>query len=167
MGQICTSTSRLYVQDSVYDKFLDMFREYTKANSKVGSQFDSNINHGPQISKTQQERILSYVDSAKSEGARLVLGGDKPDQEGGYFVMPTIFADVTNDMKAVREEVFGPFVVIQSFNSQQEVIEKANDTQYGLGAAVFTKDIVRGHKVADAIEAGMVWVCCADVESMA
>lgn len=157
MGQICTSTSRIYVQDGVYDKFLDMFKDYTVANSKVGSQFDSEMNHGPQISKAQQEKILSYVASAKSQGARLVLGGDKPDQ-AGYFIEPTIFADVTNSMKAVREEVFGPFVVVQSFKTQEEAIEKANDTDYGLGSAVFTKDIVRGHTVADAIEAGMVWV---------
>lgn len=158
MGQICTSTSRIYVQDTVYDKFLDLFKEYTVANSKVGSQFDSEMNHGPQISKAQQEKIFSYMDIAKSEGARLVLGGDKADGKAGNFVQPTIFADVTNSMRAVREEVFGPFVVVQSFSSQEDAIEKANDTEYGLGAAVFTKDIVKGHQMADALEAGMVWV---------
>lgn len=156
-GQVCTSTSRIYVQDSVYDKFLEEFKKYTQENTTIGSQFDSNVTHGPQISKSQQEKIMSYVDSAKSEGARLVLGGEVSNKQG-YFVDPTIFADVRNDMKAVREEVFGPFVVVQSFKSEDEVIEKANDTEYGLGAAVFTKDIVRGHRVAGEIQAGMVWV---------
>jgi acyl-CoA reductase-like NAD-dependent aldehyde dehydrogenase len=115
------------------------------------------VTHGPQISKAQQEKILSYVESAKSEGARLILGGEVSNKQG-YFVDPTIFADTKNDMKASREEVFGPFVVVQSFKSEDEVIEKANDTEYGLGAAVFTKDIVRGHRVAGEIQAGMVWV---------
>lgn len=156
-GQVCTSTSRIYAQDSIYDKFLEEFKKYTQENTTIGSQFDSNVTHGPQISKSQQEKILSYVDSAKSEGARLVLGGEVSNKQG-YFVDPTIFADVRNDMKAVREEVFGPFVVVQSFKSEDEVIEKANDTEYGLGAAVFTKDIVRGHRVAGEIQAGMVWV---------
>jgi len=100
---------------------------------------------------------MSYVDSAKSEGARLILGGEVSNEKG-FFVDPTIFADVRNDMKASREEVFGPFVVVSSFKSEDEVVEKANDTEYGLGAAVFTKDIVRGHRVAGEIQAGMVWI---------
>ena len=156
-GQVCTSTSRIYVQDSIYEKFLEEFKKYTQENTTIGSQFDSNVTHGPQISKSQQEKILSYVESAKSEGARLILGGEVYNKQG-YFVDPTIFADTKNDMKASREEVFGPFVVVQSFKSEDEVIEKANDTEYGLGAAVFTKDIVRGHRVAGEIQAGMVWV---------
>jgi aldehyde dehydrogenase (NAD+) len=156
-GQVCTSTSRIYVQDSIYEKFLEEFKKYTQENTTIGSQFDSNVTHGPQISKSQQEKILSYVESAKSEGARLILGGEVSNKQG-YFVDPTIFADTKNDMKASREEVFGPFVVVQSFKSEDEVIEKANDTEYGLGAAVFTKDIVRGHRVAGEIQAGMVWV---------
>lgn len=156
-GQVCTSTSRIYVQESVYEKFLEEFKKYTQENTTIGSQFDSNVTHGPQISKSQQEKIMSYVESAKSEGARLVLGGEVSNKQG-YFVNPTIFADTKNDMKASREEVFGPFVVVQSFKSEDEVIEKANDTEYGLGAAVFTKDIVRGHRVAGEIQAGMVWV---------
>ncbi|RYP45864.1 hypothetical protein DL769_011432 [Monosporascus sp. CRB-8-3] len=157
MGQVCTSTSRIYVQDTIYDKFLDRFKEYTMENTTSGSQFDEKTTHGPQISKVQQEKILSYVESAKSEGGRLLLGG-KPGAEKGYFVEPTIFADTKNHMKAVREEIFGPFVVIQSFSSDEDAIEKANDTEYGLGAAVFSRDIVRAHKAAAAIEAGMVWI---------
>jgi len=157
-GQVCTSTSRIYVQESVYEKFLEEFKKYTQENTTIGSQFDSNVTHGPQISKAQQEKIMSYVDSAKSEGARLILGGEVPKNEKGFFVDPTIFADVRSDMKASREEVFGPFVVVSSFKTEDEVVEKANDTEYGLGAAVFTKDIVRGHRVAGEIQAGMVWI---------
>ncbi|KAI0007139.1 aldehyde dehydrogenase [Xylariaceae sp. FL0662B] len=155
-GQICTSTSRIYVQEPIYDKFLQQFKEYTEKKVRSGSQFDEDVNHGPQISKAQQERIFSYVASAKSEGGRLLLGGKISDK--GYFVEPTIFADMNNNMRAVREEIFGPFVVIQSFKEEEEVIEKANDTEYGLGAALFTRDVVKAHKVAARIEAGMVWV---------
>ncbi|KAI1080763.1 aldehyde dehydrogenase [Whalleya microplaca] len=157
MGQVCTSTSRIYVQEKIYDKFLEQFKEYTSKNISHGSQFDENANHGPQVSKAQQERILSYIESAKSEGGRLLLGGNAPTEKG-YFVEPTIFADMKNHMKAVREEVFGPFVAIQSFTTEEDAIEKANDTEYGLGAALFTKDIVRAHQVAAEIEAGMVWI---------
>lgn len=160
MGQICTATSRIYIQDTIYDTFVEKFKQYTIENSVVGSQFDPSVNHGPQVSQVQRDRILRYIESAKSEGAQLVLGGETPqDKQKGYFVQPTIFKDTTQAMTAVREEVFGPFVVIQSFSSQEEAIKKANDTEYGLGAAVFTENITRGHKVAAAIEAGMVWVC--------
>jgi aldehyde dehydrogenase (NAD+) len=159
MGQVCTATSRLYVQDTIYSKFLEAFKKQTKENTFIGSQFDSSVNHGPQVSKDAQQRILSYVESAKSEGAELIQGGTQSGiPEKGFFVEPTVFANVNNDMKIVKEEIFGPFVVIQSFSTEDEAIENANDSDFGLGAAVFTKDIMRGHRVAGAIEAGMVWV---------
>lgn len=159
MGQICTSTSRIYVQDSIYETFVEKFKQYTIENSVVGSQFDPNANHGPQVSAAQRDRILRYLEAGKSEGAKLVLGEEQPSkQDKGYFVKPTIFKDTSQIMTPVREEVFGPFVVIQSFTAQEDAIEKANDTEYGLGAAVFTENITRGHTVAAKIEAGMVWV---------
>ncbi|KAL4895061.1 aldehyde dehydrogenase [Aspergillus ambiguus] len=159
MGQICTATSRIYVQDSIYDTFVERFKQYTVENSKIGSQFDPTVNHGPQVSLAQRDRILRYVESAKSEGGQLVLGGTAPQNtDKGFFMEPTIFKDTRQEMTAVREEVFGPFVVIQSFGTQDEVIKKANDSEYGLGAAVFTENITKAHKVAAAIEAGMVWV---------
>jgi aldehyde dehydrogenase (NAD+) len=159
MGQVCTATSRLYVQDTIYDKFLEAFKTQTKQNTNIGSQFDSTTNHGPQVSKAAQERILAYIESGKSEGANLVHGGTQSGiPNKGYFVEPTVFANVNNDMKIVKEEIFGPFVVIQSFSAEDEAVTKANDSEFGLGAAVFTKDIMRGHRVASAIEAGMVWV---------
>ncbi|CAN9148177.1 unnamed protein product [Alternaria alternata] len=131
----------------------------SKLSRKIGSQFDADTNHGPQISKAAQQKILSYVDTARSDGAELIHGGKQDGiPEKGYFVEPTVFANCSNDMRIVREEIFGPFVVIQSFKTEDEAVEKANDTEFGLGAAVFTKDIMRGHRVAGAIEAGMVWI---------
>ncbi|KAI4634352.1 hypothetical protein J4E83_001670 [Alternaria metachromatica] len=153
------ATSRLYVQDTIYDKFLEAFKKQTKESTRIGSQFDADTNHGPQVSKAAQEKILAYLDTAKSDGAELVFGGQQSGiPEKGYFVEPTVFANCSNDMRIVREEIFGPFVVIQSFKTEDEAVEKANDTEFGLGAAVFTRDIMRGHRVAGAIEAGMVWI---------
>ena len=162
---MCTATSRIYVQEKVYDKFLEQFKEYTIQNSKSGDPFDENTTHGPQISRSQQEKILRYVEAAKAEGGRLLLGGSETrGQDGkGYFVEPTIFADTKHHMKAVREEIFGPFAVIESFATDADAFEKANDTEYGLGAAVFSRDIVRAHKAAAAIQAGMVWVSAVPV----
>jgi aldehyde dehydrogenase (NAD(P)+) len=159
MGQICTATSRIYVQDTIYDTFIKQFKQYTIDNSKAGNPFDSSTKHGPQVSKARRDRILSYIQTTKDEGAELVLGEeDTAAEKKGYFVKPTIFSNVSQTMTAVREEVFGPFVVIQSFSTERDAITKANDTQYGLGAAVFTENITRGHRVAAAIQAGMVWV---------
>lgn len=159
MGQICTSTSRIYVHESIYEKFVEQFKKYTIENSVVGNQFDTKVNHGPQVSAAQKKRILGYLETGKREGAQLVLGEDQPSADAkGYFVNPIIFKDTTRGMAPVREEVFGPFVVIQSFKDEQDAIEKANDTEYGLGAALFSENITRAHKVASAIQAGMVWV---------
>ena len=160
MGQVCTATSRIYVQDKIYDKFLEQFKEYTIQNSRSGDPFDEKTTHGPQVSRAQQEKILRYVETAKAEGGRLLLGGSQSATGGGkgYFVEPTIFADTKHHMTAVREEIFGPFAVIESFSTDADAFEKANDTEYGLGAAVFSRDIVRAHKAAAAIQAGMVWV---------
>ena len=114
------------------------------------------------MTKAQYERILSYIDAGKSEGATLYHGGQphsNPSSNGkGYFVTPTVFTDVRNDMRIWQEEVFGPFVVIASFKTEDEAVERANNTVYGLGSAVFTKDLVRAHRVARNIEAGMVWI---------
>ena len=112
MGQICTATSRIYVQDAVYDDFVQKFKEYTIANTKLGNQFDPESTHGPQVSANQLKRILSYVGLAKSEGAELVLGGVAGSGKG-YFIEPTIFKDVHNNMKVVREEIFGPFALFK------------------------------------------------------
>ncbi|CAF9929016.1 MAG: hypothetical protein GOMPHAMPRED_005288 [Gomphillus americanus] len=161
-GQVCTATSRILVQDTIYDKFIVAFKEQVKTASVIGDPFAEGTFQGPQVTKAQYERVLSYIDAGKSEGATLYHGGQphaNPSSNGkGYFVTPTVFTDVRNDMRIWQEEVFGPFVVIASFKTEDEAVERANNTVYGLGSAVFTKDLVRAHRVARNIEAGMVWI---------
>lgn len=160
-GQICTATSRILVQDTIYDKFLTAFKSQVKQISKLGDPFDEATFQGPQVTKSQFERIISYVDIGKKDGAKLELGGE-PFTKGadgkGYFMLPTVFTGVTPHMRVFQEEVFGPFVVIAKFSTQEEAINLANDTQYGLGSAIFTENLSRAHRVAKRIEAGMVWI---------
>ncbi|KAL7628785.1 mitochondrial aldehyde dehydrogenase [Parahypoxylon ruwenzoriense] len=159
MGQICTATSRILVQETVYDKFVNEFREVVKTTSKVGDPFAEDTFQGPQVTKEQYERILSFVESGKSEGATLSAGGKPcPINGKGYFVEPTIFTNVKDSMKIYREEVFGPFVVIVPFKTEEEAIAMANDTTYGLGAALFSQNVELTHRVASRVEAGMVWI---------
>ncbi|KAL1850816.1 mitochondrial aldehyde dehydrogenase [Paecilomyces lecythidis] len=160
-GQICTATSRILVHDSIYDQFVAQFKEVVLSTSKVGDPFSDDTFQGPQVTKAQYERVLSYIESGKSEGATLVTGGEPYKNVGdgkGFFIAPTVFKNVKDNMRIYREEVFGPFVVIASFGTEEEAVTKANDTTYGLGAAVFTKDIERAHRVAAEIESGMVWI---------
>ncbi|EXJ95961.1 aldehyde dehydrogenase (NAD+) [Capronia coronata CBS 617.96] len=160
-GQICTATSRVIVQEGIYDKFVEIFKKVVQETSKVGDPFHDDTFQGPQVTKAQYERVLSYIESGKSEGATLVSGGVPHKNVGdgkGFFVEPTIFTQVKEDMKIYREEIFGPFVVVASFKDEAEAIHMANDTTYGLGSAVFTSNIERAHRVAARIEAGMVWI---------
>jgi len=157
MGQVCCATSRIYVQEGIYEKFVQAFKEHTQKISVVDDPFDTKTFQGPQITKQQFDKILGYVESGKKEGARLVCGGQRLGDKG-FFIEPTIFADVKDDMTISREEIFGPFVVFSSFKTAEEAIRRANDTTYGLGAAVFTKDIGKAHNVASKLESGMVWV---------
>lgn len=160
MGQICIATSRILVQEGVYEKFIDAFKKHTLETSKVGDPFKDDTFQGPQVTKAQYERVLSYIESGKSEGATLASGGEayKNVNGKGFFISPTIFTDVKPDMRIFRKEVFGPFVVISSFQTEEEAVERANDTTYGLGSAVFTENLAKAHRVARRIEAGMVWV---------
>lgn len=160
MGQICTATSRILVQDSIYDLFVDKFKDQVKSVSKVGDPFNDETFQGPQVTKAQYERVMAYIESGKSEGATLATGGEAyKDVNGkGFFISPTVFTNVKDSMKIYREEVFGPFAVITSFKTEEEAVEMANDTTYGLGSAVFTSDLTKAHRVARNIEAGMVWV---------
>ncbi|KAF2014194.1 aldehyde dehydrogenase [Aaosphaeria arxii CBS 175.79] len=158
-GQICTATSRILVQSDLYDKFVAAFRARVKSVSKVGDPFDAQTFQGPQVTKAQYDRIRSYVDIGKDEGATLEMGGERPTAANkGFFIEPTVFTGVSPTMRIFQEEVFGPFVVIGRFESEDKAVELANDTQYGLGAAVFTTDLTRAHRVARRIEAGMVWI---------
>jgi aldehyde dehydrogenase (NAD+) len=160
-GQVCTSTSRVLVQEGIYDKFVELFKEVVKTTSKVGDPFSEDTFQGPQVTKAQYEKVLGYIEAGKTEGATLASGGAPHKNVGdgkGFFIEPTIFTQVTDQMKIYREEIFGPFVVIASFKTEDEALKMANDTTYGLGSAVFTTNIERAHRVAAKIEAGMVWV---------
>jgi len=162
-GQICTATSRILVQEGIYSQFVEAFKKHVKQTSVVGDPFNDTTFQGPQVTKAQYDRVLSYIESGKREGATLALGGEphKNINNGngkGFFVTPTVFTDVTSNMTVFREEVFGPFVVIASFTDEADALAKANDTTYGLGAAVFTRDIVKAHRLARGVEAGMVWI---------
>jgi aldehyde dehydrogenase (NAD(P)+) len=159
MGQICTATSRILVHESVYDDFVPQFREVIKSTSKVGDPFAEDTFQGPQVTKEQYEKVLGFVESGQSEGATLATGGKPCPLDGkGYFIEPTVFTNVKDTMKIYREEVFGPFVVIAAFKTEDEAIRMANDTTYGLGAAVFTQNLELAHRVAARIESGMVWI---------
>ncbi|KAJ5361738.1 mitochondrial aldehyde dehydrogenase [Penicillium brevicompactum] len=158
-GQICSGTSRIIVQNDVYEEFIAAFRQYTGTTSKVGDPFHDDTFQGPQISKTQYDRVLSYIESGVQQGARLVLGGAPPDKEAsGFFIPPTIFADVTDDMIISREEIFGPVVVISAFETEEQAVQKANDSPYGLGCAIFTQNLERSHRLARKMESGTVWI---------
>jgi len=156
MGQVCTATQRIYVQEGIYKRFVEAFSERVKGQV-IGSGFEENVFQGPQVSDVQQKRVLEYIESGKSEGATMTTFG-LPLPKDGYYVQPTIFTNVTNDMRIVREEVFGPVAVIKSFQTEHEVVRQANDTSYGLAAALFTENITRGHRVAGRLQAGMVWI---------
>ncbi len=160
-GQVCCATSRIIVQEGIYDKFIEEFTKYVKEVQVVGDPFAENTAQGPQVTKAQHERVLGFAQSGKDEGAKLICGGESFTDVGdgkGYFIKPTIFADVKRDMNIYKEEVFGPFVVIASFKEEEQAIEMANETIYGLGAAVFTQNIARAHTIARRLESGMVWI---------
>lgn len=161
-GQICTATSRIYVHHDIFHPFPSKFEQTVKTTSKIGDQWDTNTFQGPQVTRAQYDRILSYIEAAKQAGVTLVTGGSahalSDKSKDGYFVQPTVFTCADDSPAIVREEVFGPVVVILPFSSEDEVIQRANDTTYGLGAAVFTRDLQRAHRVAAEIEAGMVWI---------
>lgn len=160
-GQICTATSRILVQDEIYDRFVEAFKAQVKNVSVIGDPFDEKTFQGPQVTQAQYDRIMSYVDVGKSEKATLALGGKPFKGVGdgkGFFFEPTVFTNVTPKMRIYQEEVFGPFVVIARFKAEEDAIDMANDTTYGLGSAVFTTNLTRAHRVAKKIQAGMVWI---------
>jgi aldehyde dehydrogenase (NAD+) len=158
-GQICTATSRILVHKPIYNAFITSFLSHLSSTSVLGPQWSPSTFQGPQISRAQLDRILSYVSAGLSEGATLLTGGSaSPINSKGFFMQPTVFTHVTDTMRIWNEEVFGPFAVIGTFEDEAEAIARANASEYGLGAAVFTRDLERAHRVAAEIEAGMVWV---------
>ena len=155
-GEVCTAGSRLFVEDALHDTFLDKLSAFT-AKLQQGDPLDPKTRLGPQVSEAQMARVLSFVDKGKGEGARLVLGGERAPGKG-YFVRPTIFDGVRNDMTIAREEIFGPVLSVLRFREIDEVVRLANDTPYGLAAAVWTKDIKKAHRAARLLRAGTVWI---------
>jgi acyl-CoA reductase-like NAD-dependent aldehyde dehydrogenase len=160
-GQSCSAGSRLFVHKDRYD---DVVGGLTEAASKltIGPGIRPATEIGPLISQGQLDRVVGYIDGARSEGAT-VVGGERPESEqltAGYFVSPTVVSDTSNDARIAREEVFGPVVTAMPFASEEELVSKANDSVFGLGAGVWTSDIKRAHRVAAAIKAGTVWINC-------
>jgi aldehyde dehydrogenase (NAD+) len=159
-GQVCCAGSRVFVQESIYDKFVDAMAAAFK-KVRVGLPWEDNTMMGTQIDPIQLNKILAYVAVGKEEGARLVTGGKKITDGAlgnGSFMEPTLFADVDNKMRIAQEEIFGPVVCVIKFKDEAEVIKMANDSEYGLGGAVWTKDINRALRVAQAVETGRMWV---------
>ena len=155
-GQICSNGTRVFVQSGIKAAFLARLSERL-GGVVAGDPMDPATNFGPLIMAAQHEKVMGYIETAKAEGARLVAGGSAGN-EGPLFVQPTVFADVTDEMTLAREEVFGPVMAVLDFETEDEVIARANDTQFGLAAGVFTRDLARGHRVIAQLEAGTAWI---------
>ncbi|XP_008186312.3 LOW QUALITY PROTEIN: aldehyde dehydrogenase [Acyrthosiphon pisum] len=155
MGQNCCAASRTFVQENIYDAFVKKAAELA-SNKKVGDQFDANTQIWPLVSEEQYNRVLELIESGKKEGAKLEAGGSKVG-DTGYYVYPTVFSNVTDNMKIAREEIFGPVQQIIKFKTLDEVINRANDTKYGLAAGILTKNMDTAMKYMDNINAGSVW----------
>lgn len=159
-GEVCSAGSRILVEDTIYDKYVEKLIEGAKG-IKIGNGLDEGVKMGPVISEQHMNKILDYIEIGKKEGATVALGGYRmtgPEYEKGYFIAPTIFTDTTPDMRIVQEEIFGPVVVIQKFHGEEEAIKLANDTTYGLAAGVFTSDGSKALRVVKKIRAGITWV---------
>jgi aldehyde dehydrogenase (NAD+) len=160
-GQVCCAGSRLFVEESVKDAFLERLTERADKIS-VGDPMNKATQMGPQVSEEQLNRIKGYVDIARSEGANVLAGGASPELEGdfqkGYFFRPTIFSDVKNNMRVAQEEIFGPVVSVISFKDEDDLLKQANDTIYGLSAGIWTQNLTRAHRFAKEIKAGVVWI---------
>ncbi|KAJ6102142.1 hypothetical protein N7486_004569 [Penicillium sp. IBT 16267x] len=154
-GQVCVANSRIYVHESVKEKFTEHFKAMF-ASVKMGDPLDPTTQHGPLVDYLQYNRVKEYLALGEKEG-KLTLGGDAND---GFFVKPTIFEELADDSRVMKEEIFGPVVALQTFQTEEEVIKKANDTEFGLYASVFTKDIDRAIRLSKALQAGTVGVNC-------
>jgi len=157
-GQTCIAGSRVFAHRSVYDELLEKVAERAKS-IVIGNPIEDTTELGPLAFAAQQEKVGSYVDLGVSEGAKVLTGGGRPDVElPGYFYAPTVLTDVDNSMRVVREEIFGPVAAIMPFDTEEEVLRLANDTQYGLAAGVWTQNLARAHRMSRKLEAGTVWV---------
>ncbi|PHM44640.1 aldehyde dehydrogenase [Xenorhabdus mauleonii] len=159
-GQVCTNGTRVFVPKALLSQFEDKILERVK-RIRIGSPLDPNTNFGPVVSFPHMESVLRYIESGKNSGARLLCGGERlleGELAKGAFVAPTVFSDCTDDMLIVREEIFGPVMSILTYETEEEVIARANNTHYGLGAGLVTKDLSRAHRVIHQLEAGICWI---------
>ncbi|WP_026678995.1 aldehyde dehydrogenase family protein [Fictibacillus gelatini] len=164
-GQNCSAGSRVFIHRKHYDDVVKKLAEMAN-NVKLGPGLDSSTEMGPLVSKEQQERVLRYIEKGKAEGARVAAGGEKAFEKG-YFVKPTVFADVTDEMTIAKEEIFGPVVAVLPFDDVEEVIKRANNTPYGLAAGVWTENIKTAHYIANKLKAGTVWINDYNLENAA
>ena len=155
-GQVCSNGTRVFVQKGIKEAFLARLSERL-ADARIGDPMDEEVSFGPMVSERQMRIVEGYIDAGLSEGARLVTGGKQLKQEG-FYLPPTVFADVTDDMTIAREEIFGPVMAVLDFEDEAEAVARANDTPFGLAAGVFTQDLTRGHRVIAALEAGTGYI---------
>ncbi len=160
-GQCCCAGSRVFVEEKCYDEFVA--QSVVRAKQRVvGNPFDAKTEQGPQVDKEQFDKVIRYIESGMREGAEMLCGGSRFGDRG-FFIQPTVFADVRDDMKIAQEEIFGPVMSIIKFKDIDEIIKRANTTMYGLAAGVWTKDITKAHAIANNVRVGTVWVNCYDV----
>jgi len=155
-GQVCSNGTRVFVQRGILDAFLKRLTERLDL-AVIGDPQDERTNFGPMVSERQLDIVLSYINKGKAEGARLITGGNRIPSDG-YYIQPTVFADVTDEMSIAREEVFGPLMSVLSFDNEEEVVGRANATEFGLAAGVFTADLSRAHRMVDALDAGTCFI---------
>ncbi|HBD91591.1 MAG TPA: betaine-aldehyde dehydrogenase [Gemmobacter sp.] len=156
-GQICSNGTRVFVQQGIKERFLTRLAERTAA-IRLPDPLDPETHLGPLVSEAQLQKVLGYMQIAEREGARLICGGGRGDLNSGFYVQPTVFADVTDDMTLAREEVFGPVMAVLDFVDEEEAVTRANATEFGLAAGVFTADMTRAHRVVGQLQAGTCWI---------